>query len=223
MNLDELIEEIGTIVADSSLQSFYMRWINEAILEIAADFPLPALRLNDPIPLVIATSSWLYIAPATYQKQLFRAADSDFNRIRIMRDLDALDGLDLDHDDIGDHVTHLATRDRTIGVYPKAAETINLWFYKKPASLDNGTHVPTCIPESYHSRVIIPKVVVKNFRALQDMVIAPPHQSILFWQKEYLKGLNGEPRGDIGMLNFLGRERKPRRHCGKDPVGWRFY
>lgn len=222
MNLNELMEEIENIVVDSSLKPFYQRWINEAILEIAADFPLPALRLNEPAHLTIATTNWIYAAPTNYHKQLFRAADSEFNQIRIMRDLDALDGLDLDHDDTGDHVTHLATRDQKFAVYPKAAEIINLWFYEKPAPLTSGSQVPACIPTAYHSRVIIPKVVVKNFRALQDMVIAPPHQSIIFWQKEYLKGLNGEPHGDIGMLNFLGRERKPRRHGGKDPVGWRF-
>jgi hypothetical protein len=66
--------------------------------------------------------------------------------------------------------------------------------------------------------VIIPKVVTKNFRALQDMVIAAPHQSIMFWQEEYRQGLYGSPRGDIGLLNFIAREKPPRRHGGRDPI-----
>ena len=223
MTLAELMEEIGNIVVDSSLEPFYKRWINEAVLEIAADFPLPALRLNEPATLAVNAAAWLYPVPTNYHKQLFRAADSEYGLISILRDLDSLDDLDIDHGDTGDHVTHLAVRDQKIGVYPKAAESIKLWYYKKPTELEGGDSVPVCIPTAYHSRVIIPKVVIKNFRTLQDMVIAAPHQSILFWKKEYQTGLYGESHGDIGLLNFLSREKPPRRHGGRDPVGARYY
>ena len=219
MTLAELMEEIGNIVMDSRLESFYKRWINEAILEIAADFTLPALRLNEPATLPVTTATWLYAVPDTFQKQLFRAADSEFNHIHILPDLDSLDRRDRSHVDIGDHVTNLAVRDQEIGVYPLAAESIKLWFYRLPTLLDAADSVPTCIPTAYHSRVIMPKVVIKCFRALQDMVIDAPHQSIMFWQAEYKKGLYGEPNGDIGMINFLVREKKPRRHGGRDPIG----
>ena len=218
MTLAELMEEIGNIVVDTSLEPFYKRWINEAILEIAADHTLPALRLNEPVTLAVTTAAWLYAAPASYLKQLFRAADSEYGPIKILPDLDSLDNLDLDHHETGDHVTHLAVRDQKIGVYPKATESIKLWFYKLPTPLASADNVPTCIPAAYHSRVIIPKVVTKNFRALQDMVIAAPHQSIMFWQEEYRQGLYGSPRGDIGLLNFIAREKPPRRHGGRDPI-----
>ena len=218
MTLAELMEEIGLLVEDSRMEQFYKRWINEAILEIAADFFLPALRLNEPVILPVTTATWLYDVPATYQKKLFRAADSLFNSITILPDLDSLDDLDLDHDETGDYVTHVAVRDRKIGVFPLATESIKLWFYKLPTALDASQSVPTCIPTAYHSRVIIPKVVVKNFRALQDMVLDAPHQSIMFWQEEYRQGLYGAPRGDIGMLNYLAREKPPRRHGGRDPI-----
>jgi hypothetical protein len=218
MTLAELMEEIGNIVVDSSLEPFYKRWINEAILEIAADFALPALRLNEPATLPVTTAAWLYNVPATYQKKLFRAADSVYAPIHILTDLYYLDERDLDHDETADHVTHVAVRDWKIGVFPKAAESIKLWFYELPTPLDAPDSIPTCIPTAYHSRVIIPKVVVKNFRALQDMVIEAPHQSIMFWQEEYRQGLFGAPRGDIGMVNYLARENPPRRHGGRDPI-----
>lgn len=218
MTLAELMEEIGNIVVDSSLEPFYKRWINEAILEIAADFALPALRLIEPATLVVTTATWIYNVPGTFHKQLFRAADSAFNPIHILPDLDSLDERDLDHDETGNHVTNLAVRDQKIGIYPKATESIKLWFYELPVPLNAPDSVPTCIPTAYHSRVIIPKVVVKNFRVLQDMVIDAPHQSIMFWQKEYQKGLYGEPYGDIGMVNFLARAKPPRRHGGRDPL-----
>ena len=218
MTLAELMEEIGELVADSRLESFFKRWINEAISEIAADFPLPALRLNEPTLLLVTTSTWIYDVPATYQKKLFRAADSEYTPIHIFPDLDSLDDLDLDHDDTGDHVTHVAVRDRKIGIYPMADESIKLWFYELPTALDGLGDIPTCIPTAYHSRVIIPKVVIKNFRALQDLVIDAPHQSLMFWQREYQKGLYGEPYGDIGLINYLAREKPPRRHGGRDPI-----
>ena len=218
MTLAELMEEIGLLVEDPSMEQFYKRWINEAILEIAADFALPALRLNEPAILPVTTATWLYDVPASYHKKLFRAADSLFTPIRILPDLDSLDERDLDHDEIETHVTQVAVRDRKIGIFPKAAESINLWFYELPTSLNDPDSIPTCIPTAYHSRVIIPKVVVKNFRALQDLVIDAPHQSIMFWQEEYRQGLYGAPRGDIGMLNYLAREKPPRRHGGRDPI-----
>jgi hypothetical protein len=218
MTLAELMEEIGNIVVDASLESFYKRWINEAILEIAADHALPALRLNEPAILAVTTDTWLYDVPDTYQKQLFRAADSEYGLIHILSDLSYLDGRDIEHAETGDHVTHLAVRDRKIGVFPLATESIKLWFYELPTPLDAPDNIPTCIPTAYHSRVIIPRVVVKNFRVLQDMIVAAPHQSIMFWQEEYRQGLYGAPRGDIGMLNFLAREKPPRRHGGRDPI-----
>jgi hypothetical protein len=218
MTLAELKEEIGILVSDSSLEQYYKRWINEAILEIAADFSLPSLRLNEPALLLVTTSTWLFNIPATYQKQLFRAADSEYTPIHILQDLNLLDERDLDHDDTGDHVTHVAVRDQKIGIYPMADESIKLWFYKLPTTLDGLGDIPTCIPTAYHSRVIIPKVVIKNFRVLQDLVIDAPHQSLMFWQREYQKGLYGEPYGDIGMINYLAREKPPRRHGGRDPI-----
>lgn len=218
MTLAELMDEIKNIVVDSSLEQFYKRWINEAILEIAADHALPALRLNEPAILPVTTATWLYDVPATYQKKLFRAADSVYAPINILPDLYYLDDRDLEHADTGDHVTHLAVRDQKIGIYPKATESIKLWFYKLPTPLNAPDSIPTYIPTAFHSRVIISKVVVKNFRVLQDMVIEAPHQSIMFWQKEYQKGLFGEPYGDIGMINFLARENPPRRHGGRDPI-----
>lgn len=218
MTLAELMEEIGLLVEDSSMEQFYKRWINEAILEIAADFFLPALRLNEPATLPVTTAAWLYDVSATYHKKLFRATDSLFAPIHILPDLDSLDERDLDHDETESHVTHVAIRDRKIGIFPKAAESIKLWFYELPTPLDDPDSIPTCIPTAYQPRVIIPKVVVRNFRALQDLIIDAPHQSIMFWQEEYRQGLYGSPRGDIGMLNYLAREKPPRRHGGRDPI-----
>jgi len=218
MTLADLMEELETIVVDDSLAPFYKRWINEAILEIATDFHLPALRLIDPVPLPVTTVTWLFDAPANYHKKLFRAVDSTYNSIKVCRTIDTLHDLDIQHTETGDHVTHLAVQDRKIGTFPKATESIYLWFYELPDPLENDEDEVACIPAAYQPRVIIPKLVIKNFKLLQDMVVAPPHQSILFWQEEYRQGLYGSPRGEIGMVYYLAREKGPRRHGGRDPL-----
>jgi hypothetical protein len=220
MTLAELMEELETIVVDDSLSQFYKRWINEAILEIASDFHLPALRLIEPVSLPVTVADWLYDAPDNFHKNVFRAADSAGCPIGICRTIDGLHSLyhDVAHSRTEDHVTHLAVQDRKIGIFPRAEESIYLWFCEKPAPLDKPDDEVTCIPAPFQPRTIIPKLVIKNFRLLQDLVVNPPHQSILFWQEEYKTGLHGSARGEIGLINYLAMEKGPRRYGGRDPL-----
>ena len=218
MNLNELETELRLYVEDDSLAAHFKGWINNAITEIANDFALPALKLKSTTTLTVTEADWLYDMPSAYMKDLYKCYDSDFNKITIKHSLDDIDTLDIDHDDTGDHVTHVAVRDSQIGVYPMAAEAINLWFYEKPTDLSVATDTPNCIPSQYHDRVIIPKVVIKAYHLLIDMSSQPPHQSLAWWMAKYRAGLYGEPNGDIGMINCLARDKKVRRHGGGDPL-----
>lgn len=218
MNLNELETQLALYILDDSLYVNFKGWINNAILEIANDFTLPALRLKSPTTLTVTESNWLYDLPSTYQKKVFKCYDSNWDKVTIKRSLDDIDELDIDHDDTGDHVTHVAVRDSQIGIYPMAAESINLWFYEKPTDLDVGTDEPTCIPKQYHDRVIIPKIVIKAYHLLIDMSSQPPHQSLAWWMAKYRAGLYGEQGGDIGMLNVLARDKGVKRTGGRDPL-----
>jgi len=159
-----------------------------------------------------------------FHKRLFKAADSNWSEIEICKRWEELDARDIDHDDTGDHVTKIAiTPDGSkVGIYPKATETLKLWFYERPTPMVLESDEPTCIPVAYRLRVIIPKVVIKNFKYLQDLIVQPPHESLLWWEEEYRKGLYGAPGGDIGMINYIARAIKPRRHGGVDPIGQRY-
>ena len=161
MNLGEIESELALYVQDDSLVVHFKGWINNAILEIANDFALPALKLKDPVTLTITESDWLYDMPSSYMKKLYKCYDSNWDKITISHALGDIDELDIDHDETADHATHVAVRDSQIGVYPMAAEAIKLWYFEKPIELDASTDTPTCIPNQYHDRVIIPKVVVK--------------------------------------------------------------
>jgi hypothetical protein len=218
MTLEQLIAQIDLVVKDSDLAANYPDWINAAISELAADFDLPALRRIDPAQLAVTEYGWLYDMPENYQKGLFRARNGNYGKVHIARDIDDIHRKDIDHDQVEDAVAHVGVQDRKLGVFPKANDTLYLWFYEAPAPLVEPGDKVTCIPAEYQARVIIPKLVVKNFTILQDLVIDAPHQSIAFWQAELQAGLYGRPHGEIGLLNFLVKARGIRRHGGRDPL-----
>jgi hypothetical protein len=226
MNLGELEKAIKIQAQDTSFESLYISWINNAILELAADLELPALKLRTPFPLTITTDDWLYDLPADFQKNLFRCADSNYSEIHRFRTLDYLDRLDMDHDDTGEHPTAVAwiegDEGNQIGVYPKANDTLYLWYYKKPALLVKSSDIPTCIPASYHSRAILPKTILKAYEHLQDQVESFDFKGIQYWQSKLVGGLRGSPVEGIGLINYLSKTQGgPRRTGGRDPVGAR--
>lgn len=219
MTFAELKAYIHLVVTDVSLQPYFGDWINNAIYEIANDFPLPALKLKEPESLAVTIAGgWLYDLPATYMKNLYKCADSDYNKVTIHRSLDDIDSLDIDHDQEGTLVSDVAVRDTQIGVYPLADDTLYLWYYELPTTLTDDADVCTCIPKQYHKRVIVPKVVIENFELLSDMSVNLPHKSLEWWKNKYREGLYGDNHGDIGMINCFARDKKPKRTGGRCPL-----
>jgi hypothetical protein len=225
MTLSELESALDLIVDDASLKTHFKTWINNIVKELAEDFDLPALRLIEAVALNVTTSNWLYNMPSSYMKKLFRCRNSNSDKVTICRSMDSIESLDYDHDETGDYVTHVAVQDKQgvsnrfqIGIFPKANDTLSLWFYERPTVLTLPGDELTCIPDRYQDRVVIPKVVIKNWELLQDLVVDAPHNSLKWWKDKYRIGLYGEPHGDIGMINCFARDRKPRRHGGSDPL-----
>ena len=224
MNLGELESALNLAVQDKSLVGSFNAWINIAVLELAAAFYLPALKTTSPTPLTVTTAAWLFALPADFHKFLFRCADGNYNEVRRYRTLDVLDRVDIDHDETGDNVTAVAVTETQIGVYPRANDTLYLWYYKKPPVLTRASDVPTCIPESFHSRVIIPKAVLKAFEHLQDQVENFDPKGLQYWQGKLAAGLHGSRVDGPGLVQYLSAvQGGPRRHGGRDPVGIRFY
>lgn len=220
MNLARLKEELMVVIRDPSLEPYFANWLNDAVNEIATDFDLPYLRLLSPVDFTVTTATWLYDPPATYHKKLFKARDSDWTNIYVCKRWEELDALDIDHDETGDHVTTVGVTEEAqkIGVYPLANETIKLWYYKLPIDMTDEDDEPDCIPAQFRGRILVSKVVIKNFKLLQDLMVQTPHQSLLWWEEEFRRGLYGSPRGDIGMINFFAKARKPKRSGGSNPL-----
>lgn len=217
MNLAGLKDELRALGVAGSYSSSFTGWINDAVLEIAADFELPELKLREPTSLSTTTSDWLYDLPSTYHKKVFKCRNEDYTQIGIAREIDYIDQIDSDHDETGDSVTDVAVEGGQIAIYPKANDTLYLWFYRLPVSMSATTDTPDGIPSSYHARVIIPKVIIKNFLLIggTDAIAA---DGIGYWQSRYRAGLFGEPGGDVGMINFFAKSKGVRRHGGSDPL-----
>jgi hypothetical protein len=194
---------LNLAVQDKSLVASFNAWINAAILELAAAFYLPALKTTVPTSLTVTTAAWLYALPADFHKFLFRCADGNYTEVRRYRTLDVLDLVDIDHDETGDNVTAVAVTETQIGVYPLADDTLHLWYYKKPTPLIRASDVPTCIPEAYHWRVIIPKVARKAFEHLQDQVENFDPKGLQYWQGREAAGLRGSPTDGPGLVHYL--------------------
>ena len=218
MNLSQLEDELSLIVLDKSLKNNFARWLNEGLEDLALEFSLPYLKRLEPFPFSVNTGSWLYDLPDVYQKIVFKVLNGDRSLVTIQRFMTDLDALDEAHTETGERVRAVAVEAGKIGTYPKADDTLYLWFYEKPTPLEKPGDVPRCLPAPYHQKVLIPKVVIKNFQLLQDMMLEPPHQSLTWWTAELRNGLYGSPGGDIGLLNVLARDRKPRRHGGRNPI-----
>lgn len=223
MTLAELEAEILMIAGnDVSVSPFVYNWILRAVDQIAMDFHLPALKRIEPYALTTVDETWLYNLPTDYHKNLFEARNGVYSRISILSDISTLIGKDPDHDETGTVVTAVAVQNLKIGIYPKADDTVNLWYYRKPGALvtDAGGDADArldCIPDEFHARLIIPKVVVMNLDAMIDSVIEPPLQSVNYWHGTYSRGLYGSPRGDLGFVHWLAR------HGGNKPdtTSWR--
>jgi hypothetical protein len=224
MNLGELETALKRAVQDRSLEDLYVGWINNAILELAADFELPALKTREPTSLTITTADWLYSLPTDFLKTLYRCADANYDGIYVYRTLDYLDSLDVDHSETADHPTAVAwvegDEGNQLGVYPKANDTLYLWYYKKPTVLVRASDTPTCIPSAYHARAILPKAILKAYEHLQDQVENFDQKGLAYWQAKLVAGLRGSPVEGIGLVKYLSKAQGgSRRTGGLDPVG----
>src|SRR5512137_971583 len=210
MTLAEMVAELNLYTNnDPHLATFFVGWINRAVASIASDFELPSLKRLSPYSVTVTTADWLYDLPEDFQKKLFLCCDGDYTKIQIMRDVEEVTALDLDHDETGTHVLCIAENGTQFAVYPKASETLKLWYYSKPVYISGMTDSPTCIPSQYHSSVILPKVILQNAELLQYVLEEAPNASLMYWQEKYKQGLYGTPRGDIGMVNFLAKRKAP--------------
>jgi hypothetical protein len=222
MTLQELEEQLNEHIQDKSLAPRLKSWINNALLELAGDLEFPPLKTVQATAFPVTSDTWLFNAPDDFHKRIFRAADSNYARIRVNHQgkplgFGDLDQANLAHDVVQDHVRMVAAGDDNgglkVGVYPRATETIYLWYYRKPPVLTKPTDVPAFIPSEFHARVIMPKVIVRSYQKIIDMVEGGSFQPLTYWQGELTRETNN-------LKFYLAKlYNPPRRHGGRDPIG----
>ncbi len=238
MNLGEMTDELGMIVQDNGkLRTLLTPWINNAILEVANDYDLPPLALVDPVPLEVDTSKWLWPLPDNFHKRLFmckhqhRSGNYRDHRVHIYKEIRRLEGRD--HNFVGERVREVAVAmqggspkgdNYYLGIHPLAAETLDLWFFQKPAILKQSGDISDCIPPGFERRVIFPKVIIQNYNYIVDQTQNFDLRPIQYWQTELRKGINGAPGEGIGLLAFYNINYNPPRIVGNmNSIGYRPY
>jgi hypothetical protein len=237
MTFKELQDYINGITDDASVAPFVADWINLAILQVASDVELPALRRVIPAaPITVDQSNWIWPMPADFHKLLFRCGylDSSTGKFRNVTVHDRISDLELrDHALVRDQISSVATftqedPDGTgekafLGIYPlpTAPVTLLTWYYQLPRKLVKPTDVCGCIPLPYHERVIPPYVIVKNYQTIVDQVVNVGIQGLTYWEGKVNEGMVGREGGPLGLRYYLAKLKgRPRRTGGRDPVGF---
>ena len=233
MNLEAMLTYLGALVRDPKIPPGLTQMLNDTILELASDFELPALKLLDPVPLTVDDTKWLWPMPDSFHKKLFQVRNSSltpWGHVHIHHDIEDLNRRNPEHDSTAANVSTVAAGMQGeawyLGIYPLPTiqNILELWFYRKPALLTLPADVPDCFPPEYHERVILPKCVIKNFRFFTDAIEDGPMTSLTYWEELYRRGLYGESRGDVGLVNYLAKLKGgPRRRGGRDPIGGKSY
>lgn len=219
MTLSELQIQVRQVVRDPTVESSITTWANDAILELAGEYELPALRLRTPATLTTTASDWLYdIAEAShdlgyeYLKRVWRVSSSTVPQgFIIENDMTAFYDLDPERDDTGTAVQRVAIDGDQLGVYPLCADSLSLWYFRKPGVMEDDDDEPDGIPAPYHYRVLVPKIVLRAMRLYPELISDNPSdntRALTLWQTRLQSGLYGDGF-EIGMLSYLSKANRP--------------
>lgn len=220
MDFARLKTELRLQLRDPTIESTFGAWLNDVVLEMASMYELPALRLRIPAVLTTTTSDWLYNLSAAvhptvtyvYLKRTFRVTSSAFEQGYVLEpDISALDDIDPDHSDTGDDVQRVALEGDQLAIYPKANDSLSVWFYRRPIAMSADGDTPDGIPEPYHFKVLIPAVILRALRLYpDDIATALPGdntRALARWTAALNQGLYGDGT-QIGMLHYIQKAQR---------------
>ena len=213
MNLAELQTELRIILRDPSVESSFTVWINDELLQLAQEFDFPGLKLQTPASLVCINTAYLYNLSAathaslfTFHKKLWKVHHPNtLQGIRIERTLRAIDILDPAHTATGTNITTVGTEYEQLATHPMANQTLSLWFYRRPLALVADNDAPTWLPDSFHFKVIMPRVVLRAMRLYPELATADGGDStraLQLWSERLRQGMYGDGYS-IGLLEAL--------------------
>jgi len=219
VNLEELTLDLKQILRDPTVESSFPTWLNDSMTELAGEFELPALRLREAATLTTTTSAWLYdladaVHPSGYEymKRCFRVSSTAVpTGFTLETDMSVLYDIDPERDDTGDSVQRVVLDGDQVGVSPLASDSLSVWYYRRPLPMEDEDDEPDGIPDAYHYRVLIPKVVLRCFRVYPELATESVNdgtQALVLWTQRLREGLYGNGY-EIGLLDALQKANRP--------------
>lgn len=213
MNLADLQTELRIILRDPSAESSFTAWINDELLQIAYEFDLPGLKLQTAASLVCVNTQYLYNLSAathaslyTFHKKVWKVTrPGALQGITLHNTHRAIDILDPAHTSTGTNVTDVGLEHAQLSIFPMANQTLSLWFYRRPILLAADNDIPDFIPDSFHFKVIIPRVVLRAFRVYPELATTnsgDATNALLLWETRLLQGMYGDGLA-VGLLEAL--------------------
>lgn len=135
---------------------------------------------------IMWTENWTYHKKAVGA----RSMNYQYQPIPVAYDMAMVENLDPQHIDTGSMLQQIAVEGNSLGVYPLCTDQLQLYFYRKPIPMQNPSDVPDGIPEQFHCDVVVPRVVVRNFRIINQMAIRPLQKNIEYWERVMEDGIN---------------------------------
>jgi hypothetical protein len=219
MNLGRLKTELQSVLQEPTVESSFTDWLNDAVLELAGQYEIPALRLHTPAFLPTTTSDWQYSVRDAqhdnpefiYMKRVVRVASAARPQgIPIEPSLMSFDDFDPEHSQSGSQVQRVAVEGETLAIFPKADDSLSLWFYRRPLDMADDEDEPEIPDEAFHYRVLVPMVVLRALRLYPEdrpqSVMGDNTKLLQLWQARLTDSLYGNG-SLIGWLQKLQGQR----------------
>lgn len=190
MTKTEMIAELGRILQGNSFaDALLVSDLNEALLDVAEHFRLPALQSSDTVDTL--TNASQVAMPATYHRDLYmvRQPSVDYDRIEILLNKTSLENFRNERTDTA--YVRWCCEENDLFHYlpvPASAKRLTLFFYKKPSSLVSVDAAHNVIPANLHHQVLVCAVAAKRW-ALWEDGIDGQKVNTAYYQQENMKGL----------------------------------
>jgi hypothetical protein len=133
----------------------------------------------------------LYTTNVTYHKKVtgVRSYQNQWEVVPTAYEMSTIENLDSQHIDTGTYVEQAGVEDKFLGIYPRADDIIQMYFYRRPVPMALPSDVPDGLDDDFHCDVLEPWVIIRNFKIINQMAIRPLLQNINFWKEELKEGV----------------------------------
>jgi len=163
----------------------------------------------------LAAGKWrkLYTTNVTYHKKVtgVRSYQNQWEVIPVSYEMAMIENLDSRHNDTGTYAEQVGIEDKFLGSYPRVTDVISMYFYRSPNPMVLPNNIPDGLDDEFHHDVLVPWVIIRNFKIINQMAIRPLLQNITFWKNELNEGVEK-------MKLKLAKSKSIDKRGGSDPL-----